>query len=244
MRSHLKAKRLALIATAAAAVFAAAGVAYATIPSSGGVYTACVLKGVGAIRLIDPSQSKNAFDSHCSQLEQQISWNQTGPPGPAGASGSTGAIGQSGPAGATGQSGPAGPTGPTGPIGAGLDYTTATGTAGPTFTRAGTYFVDVEVEFDTATTPIVGVCYAQFADFSPGLGELEDNIVAPKDAVVLPPAFGEQGYSIAGMAELPVDPGLEGAVPHLVCVDSDGNTLTPLSIQWWVAPVQTQTTGP
>jgi len=55
VRSHLKGKRLALIAAAALAVLAAAGVAYATIPSSSGVYTGCVLKGVGTIRLIDPS---------------------------------------------------------------------------------------------------------------------------------------------------------------------------------------------
>ena len=226
MRSHLNGKRLALIAAAALAVFAAAGVAYATIPSGSGVYTGCVLKGIGTVRLIDPSLSSRNFESHCTSFEQQITWNQTGPPGPTGA---------------TGQPGPAGATGPTGPIGAGFDFTTASGTVGPKFTRAGTYFIDVEVEFNGTTSPIVGVCYAQF---SADPMALQDFIVAPKDAVVLPPNFGEQGYSIAGMADLPVDPGPSGAVPVLVCADSAGNNLTPTSVQWWVSPVQTQTAGP
>lgn len=248
MRSCLKGKRVALVAAVALAVLAVAGVAYATIPSGGGVYTGCVLKGVGTIRLIDPSLSSRNFEGHCTALEQQITWNQTGPPGLAGATGPAGATGRPGPAGATGpagaagQPGVAGATGPTGPIGAGFDFTTASGVVGPKFTRAGTYFVDVEVEFETTTTPVVGVCYAQFNAFDPMA--LQDDIVAPKDAVVLPPGFGEQGYSISGMADLPVDPGTGGAVPVLVCVDSTGNNLTPISVQWWVSPVQSQTAGP
>ncbi|MGA3363201.1 MAG: hypothetical protein ABSD82_14375 [Solirubrobacteraceae bacterium] len=101
------------------------GVAYATIPSSGGVYTACELKGVGSIRLIDPSLAAKDFQSHCTAFEQQISWNQSGPPGPAGATGSAGtngAMGQAGPQGPTGDqgaTGQAGPQGPTGEVGAG-----------------------------------------------------------------------------------------------------------------------------
>ena len=34
---------------------AGAGIAYATIPGAGAVYTACMLKNVGTVRLIDPS---------------------------------------------------------------------------------------------------------------------------------------------------------------------------------------------
>jgi hypothetical protein len=75
------------------------GIAYATIPDSNGVYTACRLNGVGTIRLIDPSLPSTNLQSHCTSLETQIQWNQqgqrglqgppgdTGPPGPPGAAG-------------------------------------------------------------------------------------------------------------------------------------------------------------
>lgn len=114
MRSHLTGKRLALVAASVLAVLTAAGVAYATIPSSSGVYTGCVLKGIGTIRLIDPSLSSRDFESHCTPFEQQITWNQTGPPGPGGPTGPQGPIGQqgvTGPSGATGQQGATGPAG-------------------------------------------------------------------------------------------------------------------------------------
>ena len=112
----------------------AAGIAYATIPS-GGVYTACMLKNVGTIRLIDPSLPASNPLGHCISLEQQITFNQTGqqglagPTGVTGAAGATGATGATGPGGATGATGaaghdgkdgvrgPAGATGPAGPAG-------------------------------------------------------------------------------------------------------------------------------
>jgi hypothetical protein len=106
------------------------GIAYATIPSGSGVYTACELKGVGSIRLIDPSLSAKNFQSHCTAFEQQISWNQTGPPGEAGGTGSkgdSGATGQAGPQGPTGDRGAMGQAGPQGPTG----DRGATGQAGP-----------------------------------------------------------------------------------------------------------------
>ncbi len=126
MKSHLKGKRLALIAGTALALLAVAGVAYATIPSSSGLYTACELKGVGTIRLIDPTVGAKSLLGHCTSLEQQITWNQTGQTGPAGATGPTGATGnpgsngtngQTGATGATGNNGAAGATGATGPQG-------------------------------------------------------------------------------------------------------------------------------
>ena len=70
----------------------AGGIAYATIPDGGGVFTACRLNGVGTIRLIDPSGPSGSLLSRCTQLETQIQWNAkgqtgaTGPAGPAGAS--------------------------------------------------------------------------------------------------------------------------------------------------------------
>ena len=56
----------------------AAGIAYATIPDGGGVYTACRLNGVGTIRLIDPSGPSTSLLSHCTAFETQITWNQKG----------------------------------------------------------------------------------------------------------------------------------------------------------------------
>jgi Collagen triple helix repeat (20 copies) len=133
-------RRTAVVAGIATVVLAAAaGIAYATIPSSGNVYTACMLKGVGTIRLIDPSLPASNLLGHCSSLETQVSWSQNGQPGapgPQGAKGdpgtpgATGATGPAGPAGADGAAGPAGAPGPKGDPG-------ATGPAGPAGTGGG-----------------------------------------------------------------------------------------------------------
>ena len=96
-------RRKRLIVAAAAALLAAAiagGVAYATIPGSGNIYTACMLKGIGTIRLIDKSLPATSLLSHCnSGLEIEVTWNQAGqqgPPGPQGAKGEPGAAGKDG----------------------------------------------------------------------------------------------------------------------------------------------------
>ena len=142
-------RRIAVLAIASALVLViAAGIAYATIPSGNNVYTACMLKGVGTIRLIDTSLPPSNLLGHCSSLETQISWNQTGqtgppgPPGPTGlegptgdagtpgAAGATGATGQQGPKGDTGDPGPTGQPGAAGPAGPKGD-TGATGATGP-----------------------------------------------------------------------------------------------------------------
>jgi hypothetical protein len=68
-----------LIATIAGAV------ASATAPGDGNVLTACMLKNVGTIRLIDPSLASSNLMSHCTSLETQVSWNQKGVQGPPGA---------------------------------------------------------------------------------------------------------------------------------------------------------------
>jgi hypothetical protein len=104
----------------------AAGVAYASIPDANKVYTACLFKSVGTIRLIDTSLPANSFMSHCLAFETEITFNQSGPPGapgapgpagPPGAAGATGPTGPTGPAGSPGDTGPAGPPGPQGPPG-------------------------------------------------------------------------------------------------------------------------------
>ena len=119
----------------------AGGVAYATIPGDGKVFTACMAKNIGTIRLIDPSLPSGNLMSRCTSLEKEVSWNQTGtpglpgiagpagPPGPPGADGANGAAGHDGdpcspanPAcfGPKGDAGPPGPAGPAGPPGQGV----------------------------------------------------------------------------------------------------------------------------
>jgi hypothetical protein len=133
MKSRLKGKHILIAMVVGAAAFAVAGVAYATIPSSSGVYTGCVLKGVGSLRLIDPSAGGNSLQNRClAPFEQQITWNQTGPQGPPGPQGQQGATGPAGAAGAAGTNGAAGATGPTG----------ATGPKGPQGPNATGVFLD------------------------------------------------------------------------------------------------------
>ena len=74
----------------------AAGVAYATIPDSNQVYTACMLKRVGTIRLIDPSLPASNLMSHCTALETKVQFGEQGPPGLAGAPGPAGPQGPAG----------------------------------------------------------------------------------------------------------------------------------------------------
>jgi hypothetical protein len=118
--NRLPRRGLVLGAAAAAALALAGGIAYATIPDSNKVFTACVLKVTGTIRLIDPSPSSNLL-GHCdSKLETQVSWNQQGQPGtagPPGAKGDSGAGGAQGPSGDTGASGAQGSSGRPGPQG-------------------------------------------------------------------------------------------------------------------------------
>jgi hypothetical protein len=114
MRGFVKSK-LAIAIAAALGTALVGGVAWATIPDSGGVIHACFDSKSGALRVLDAP-------SHvCGKFETSIDWNQSGapgPPGPAGANGATGPAGPAGPAGPTGAAGPAGPAGPQGPAGA------------------------------------------------------------------------------------------------------------------------------
>jgi hypothetical protein len=151
MRSLLRGRLTVVVVAAIAALVAGGVAAYATIPDGNGVYTACVLKGIGTLRLVDPSLPHSNFASHCTQLEQQITWNQTGPTGPAGATGRPGATG------------PTGTTGPQGPSGtAGLsDYSNSTGS------------IDIG-GFDFSDTESVDVwCHA--GDIATGGGFYRDN---------------------------------------------------------------------
>ena len=88
LRLRLTRSRVAILVAGASLLVA--GVAYATIPDSGGVYTAC-MKSNGTIRLIDPSLPANHSMSHCKSNETQIKWNQGGPTGDKGPVGDKGA---------------------------------------------------------------------------------------------------------------------------------------------------------
>src|SRR2546421_432615 len=79
----------------------ASGVAYATIPDSGGVIHACMLNKIGTVRIIDPSQGQKCSAS----LETPIDWNQKGGAGARGPTGSAGTNGSRGPTGPAGVSG-------------------------------------------------------------------------------------------------------------------------------------------
>jgi len=61
---------------------AAAAVAYATIPSAGGVIHGCYHQKSGNLRVIDADAG-----AACLASEAPLDWNRTGPPGPTGASG-------------------------------------------------------------------------------------------------------------------------------------------------------------
>jgi Collagen triple helix repeat (20 copies) len=108
MRSRLGGRAALSLALAVALLAVIGGIAYATIPNSAGVYTACKLNSTGTIRLIDPSLGSGTPLGHCTSLESQITWNQQGQPGPQGLSG------PAGPQGPKGDVGPAGPQGPAG----------------------------------------------------------------------------------------------------------------------------------
>jgi hypothetical protein len=102
------------VSSAVGALVAAAivgGVAYATIPGPGNVYSACMLKGLGTIRLIDKSLPATNLMSHCTDKETEVSWNQAGQPGAPGPQGVKGDKGDAGLQGIQGEKGDKGDKG-------------------------------------------------------------------------------------------------------------------------------------
>ena len=77
-------KRSLAIALVVAATVAAAGSAYAAVPSADGVISACKTKD-GAIKLIDVEKGQT-----CQGSQELVEWNQQGPEGPAGQDGVSG----------------------------------------------------------------------------------------------------------------------------------------------------------
>jgi hypothetical protein len=83
-------RRKHVLVAAAVGTLAAAGIAYATIPSDGNLYTACMLKNVGTLRLIDKSLPSTSLMSHCTAAETEVAWNQKGRDGANGTNGKDG----------------------------------------------------------------------------------------------------------------------------------------------------------
>jgi len=99
----------ALMVATTATLAVSGGIAYATGSGGSNVITACQLNSVGTIRLIEPGRP--GFRGRCSNVENQVTWNQKGVPG---AQGPKGDPGPQGPKGDTGPQGPKGDTGATG----------------------------------------------------------------------------------------------------------------------------------
>jgi hypothetical protein len=66
------------------------GIAYASIPDSAGVFTACRSNLSGSVRLIDTAATNPSFRHCTSSFETQVTWNQRGAPGAPGADGVSG----------------------------------------------------------------------------------------------------------------------------------------------------------
>jgi hypothetical protein len=110
---------VAALVGGATAIALAGSVAWAAIPGEGNVYTACMLKNVGTVRLIDKSLPPGSLMSHCKpSLEVEVSWNQRGQQGVPGQPGTSGVTGPAGPSGEKGDKGDPGPAGADGTPGA------------------------------------------------------------------------------------------------------------------------------
>lgn len=92
MKKHL----LTAVVSALAASAIAGGIAWASIPDTGSVYRACMLNGIGTIRLIDKSLPSTNLMSHCTDKETEVSWNQKGQDGKDGINGTNGTNGTDG----------------------------------------------------------------------------------------------------------------------------------------------------
>jgi hypothetical protein len=130
LKFRLTRKRALALATLAASM-TAVGIAYGAIPDGNGVYSACMLKATGTIRLIDPALPSSNLLSHCTTWEKLVSWSSVagglpgkdgtngkdGAPGPPGTNGTNGAAGLPGKDGTNGVTGPDGPKGDKGDTG-------------------------------------------------------------------------------------------------------------------------------
>jgi hypothetical protein len=215
----MKAGRLIPIGAAALIVVAGATAAGAAVTASPSPIKSGVIHGCWATKAVHGShviKLQNA-GTRCPRGTTAISWNQKGPAGPTGATGPRGAAGPQGTAGVAGPQGPAGP---------GFDFTTASGTDGPTLS-AGTYFIVVKAAIADSDNgvPLLGICVVFTST---------DSFTSPFDALNITGGAADNVASISGMLVLSA-----GTTPAVACTSDALNPVTPTSIQWWVSPVQT-----
>ena len=110
MYVRLTRKRVLLV-TVLVGLVAAVGVGYAAIPNDAHVFNACMLRATGTVRLVDSTLPSTSLLSHCTSLEQPISWNQQGQAGKDGTNGTNGAAGIHGTNGSDGSPGANGTNG-------------------------------------------------------------------------------------------------------------------------------------
>jgi hypothetical protein len=181
------------------------GVAWATIPDGGGVYTACKLTATGTIRLIDPSLPTTSLLQHCTSLETQITWNQKGQKGDAGTNGTNGTNGNDGINGVDGAAGANGEKGDKGDKG---DPCPATDPAckGPSG-DAGTTGQNAYSSFGTATLDLSSATTSAFL-IVPGLSQTVD--VPPNSALYISTDGGAQNTLFEGFAGIQVAVFIDG----------------------------------
>jgi hypothetical protein len=101
----MKIPRKHIFLAAVVVALTAAGISYATIPGDNKFFNACMLNGVGTIRLIDKSLPSTNLMSHCTDKETEISWHQQGLQGLQGLQGPKGDPGKDGTNGTNGTNG-------------------------------------------------------------------------------------------------------------------------------------------
>ncbi len=97
-------RRTSLVLAAAAGALATAlvgGMAWAAIPSDGGVIQGCYLKVTGSLRVIDTAKGQKCLPT----VEAPLSWSVQGPAGAPGSPGPTGQAGAKGDKGEQGEKG-------------------------------------------------------------------------------------------------------------------------------------------
>jgi len=108
MKTQLRRRSVRLLLVTAVLLVAVTGIAYAVIPGTDGVISACMDKQ-GNLRVIDVQAGEA-----CKNNETPLAWNQTGPQGPRGDTGPQGPKGDKGDQGIQGPKGDQGDPGPKG----------------------------------------------------------------------------------------------------------------------------------
>lgn len=144
--------RLSIVAVVGALLLVG-GVAYATIPDSGGVFHGCYNTNpsrgpLGALRIIDTGQGQT-----CGTSESAVAWSQTGPKGATGAQGPQGGAGPAGPS--DGGNGGSGSQTVTVPAGGTATVGFATGTL-----PAGNYLYTASVYVEPNGASVKAACFA------------------------------------------------------------------------------------